>query len=53
MSPEAQQHYAQNPYELLAAEGFNQDPTLAYMNYYNGPVRLASQARAPPMFLST
>ena len=37
MSPEAQQHYAQNPYELLAAEGFNQDPTLAYMNYYGGP----------------
>lgn len=37
MSPQAAQHYAQNPYELLAAEGFNQDPTLAYMNYYNGP----------------
>ena len=37
MSPEAQRHYAQNPYELLAAEGFNQDPTLAYMNYYGGP----------------
>ena len=37
MSPQAAQHYAQNPYELLAAEGFNQDPTLAYMNYYQGP----------------
>lgn len=37
MSPQAAQHYAQNPYELLAAEGFNQDPTLAYMNYHNGP----------------
>ncbi len=37
MSPEAQRHYAQNPYALLAAEGFNQDPTLAYMNYYSGP----------------
>ena len=37
MSPEAAAHYAQNPYELLAAEGFNQDPTLAYMNYYQGP----------------
>lgn len=36
-SPEAAQHYAQNPYDLLAAEGFNQDPTLAYMNYYHGP----------------
>ena len=37
MSPQAAQHYAQNPYELLAAEGFSQDPTLAYMNYYMGP----------------
>lgn len=37
MSPQAAQHYAQNPYELLAAEGFNQDPTLAYMNYHQGP----------------
>lgn len=37
MSPEAQQHYSQNPSELLAAEGFGQDPTLAYMNYYHGP----------------
>lgn len=37
MSPEAQQHYSQNPSELLAAEGFGQDPTLAYMNYYYGP----------------
>lgn len=37
MSPQAAQYYAQNPYELLAAEGFSQDPTLAYMNYYQGP----------------
>ncbi|MBP9930251.1 MAG: hypothetical protein KBF63_13305 [Rhodoferax sp.] len=37
MSQPAAQHYAQNPYDLLAAEGFNQDPTLAYMNYYGGP----------------
>ena len=37
MSPEAQQHYAKNPNELLASEGFGQDPTLTYMNYYNGP----------------
>lgn len=37
MSPQAAQHYAQNPYDLLAAEGFSQDPTLAYMNYYQGP----------------
>lgn len=37
MSPEAQQYYSQNPSELLAAEGFGQDPTLAYMNYYYGP----------------
>jgi len=37
MSPEAQQYYSQKPHELLAAEGFGQDPTLAYMNYYHGP----------------
>ena len=37
MSPEAQQYYSKNPSELLAAEGFGQDPTLAYMNYYHGP----------------
>lgn len=37
MSPQAAQYYAQNPYELLAAEGLSQDPTLAYMNYYGGP----------------
>ena len=37
MSPEAQQYYSQKPNELLAAEGFGQDPTLAYMNYYHGP----------------
>lgn len=37
MSPEAAAHYAQNPSELLAAEGFNFDPTLAYMNYNYGP----------------
>lgn len=37
MSQPAAQHYSQNPYELMAAEGFNQDPTLAYMNYYGGP----------------
>ena len=53
MSPEAAAHYAQNPYELLAAEGFNQDPTLAYMNYYQGRALLALQARAPPMCRST
>lgn len=37
MSPEAAAHYAQNPDELLAAEGFGQDPTLAYMAYNQGP----------------
>lgn len=37
MSPQAAAHYSKNPYELLAAEGFSQDPTLAYMNYYLGP----------------
>lgn len=37
MSQEAQQHYATNPNELLANEGFGLDPTLAYMNYYHGP----------------
>ncbi len=36
MSPEAAQHYAKNPYELLANEGFGFDPTLAYNSYYNG-----------------
>lgn len=30
-------HYRQNPNELLAFEGFGQDPTLSYMNYYGGP----------------
>ena len=30
MSPQAAQHYAQNPYDLLAAEGFGHDPTLQY-----------------------
>ncbi len=37
MSPEAAAHYAKNPYELLAAEGFGMDPTLQYLNYYKGP----------------
>lgn len=37
MSPEAAAHYAQNPDQLLAAEGFGYDPTLQYMNYYKGP----------------
>jgi hypothetical protein len=37
MSPEAAAHYAKNPNELMAAEGFGWDPTLAYMNYYGGP----------------
>ena len=37
MSPDAASYYAKNPYDLLAAEGFNQDPTLAYMNYHQGP----------------
>ena len=37
MSPEAAAHYAQNPSELLANEGFGHDPTLAYMSYYGGP----------------
>jgi hypothetical protein len=36
MSPQAAQHYAQNPYELLAAEGFGHDPTLQYQAYYGG-----------------
>lgn len=30
-------HYRSNPDELLAAEGFGFDPTLAYQAYYNGP----------------
>lgn len=37
MSPDAAAHYAQNPNELLAAEGFGMDPTLQYLNYYKGP----------------
>lgn len=37
MSPEAAAFYAKNPNELLAAEGFGWDPTLAYMNYNYGP----------------
>lgn len=37
MSPEAQQYYSQNPNAQLAAEGFGMDPTLAYMNYTQGP----------------
>lgn len=37
MSPEAAAHYAKNPHELLAAEGFGYDPTLQYMNYFKGP----------------
>lgn len=36
MSPQAAQHYAQNPYDLLAAEGFGHDPTLQYQAYYGG-----------------
>lgn len=30
-------YYRQNPNELLAAEGFGYDPTLQYMNYFQGP----------------
>lgn len=37
MSPEAAAFYSKNPNELLAAEGFGWDPTLAYMNYNHGP----------------
>lgn len=37
MSPEAAEYYANNTPDLLAAEGFNFDPTLAYMNYHQGP----------------
>lgn len=37
MSPEAQQYYSQNPNAQLAAEGFGMDPTLAHMNYTQGP----------------
>lgn len=37
MSPEAAAFYSKNPNELLAAEGFGWDPTLAYMNYNYGP----------------
>lgn len=37
MAPEAAAHYAQNPNELLAAEGFGMDPTLQYLNYFKGP----------------
>ena len=36
MSPEAAAHYAQNPNELLAAEGFGHDPSLQYSAYYGG-----------------
>ena len=36
MSPQAAQHYAQNPYDLLAAEGFGHDPTLQHQAYYGG-----------------
>lgn len=36
MSPEAAAYYAQNPNDLLAVEGFGQDPTLSYMNYMYG-----------------
>lgn len=37
MSSEAAAHFASNPYEQLAYEGFGQDPTLSYMNYTYGP----------------
>ena len=37
MSSEAAAFYAKNPNELLAAEGFGWDPTLAYNNYHYGP----------------
>ncbi len=37
MSPEAAAYYQKNPNELLAIEGFGQDPTLSYMNYFGGP----------------
>lgn len=30
-------YYSNNTAELLAAEGFGHDPTLAYMAYHNGP----------------
>lgn len=33
-------YYRQNPNELLAAEGFGYDPTLQYMNYYQGPASI-------------
>ena len=37
MSQDAQSYYSQNPNAQLAAEGFGMDPTLAYMNYTQGP----------------
>lgn len=37
MSQDAQDYYSQNPNAQLAAEGFGMDPTLAYMNYTQGP----------------
>ena len=37
MSQDAQGYYSQNPNAQLAAEGFGMDPTLAYMNYTQGP----------------
>lgn len=40
MSPETAEYYKKNPAELLAAEGFNMDPTLAKM-------RMAGEVNAP------
>jgi hypothetical protein len=37
MPTEVADYYRKNPNELLAIEGFGQDPTLSYMNYYGGP----------------
>lgn len=36
MSTDAQKHYAENPYDLLAAEGFGFDPSLARQAYTQG-----------------
>ena len=38
-------HYSRNPNELLANEGFGFDPTLAYMNYYQGPASIGVNSK--------
>ena len=47
-------YYRQNHNELLAAEGFGYDPTLQYMNYFQGPASIGVDIKRanPAEFMS-